>query len=128
MKIAVTYEEDGNVFQHFGQTEQFKVYDITDGKVSFAQVVSTEGKGHGALAGLLNEFGADTLICGGIGAGAKNAAAAAGLRLYAGVSGNADQAVSKFLSGNLIYDSDSECTHHTEGAEGCEDHDSACSE
>ena len=89
MKVAVTYE-NGNVFPHFGHTEQFKVYDVKDGKISGAQVVQTNGSGHGALAEMLNTLQVDTLICGGIGAGAQTALAKAGIRLYGGVSGNAD--------------------------------------
>ncbi len=74
MKIAVTYE-DGSVFQHFGHTEQFKVYEVTDGKIVDAQIVSTEGSGHGgALAGMLSEQKVDVLICGGIGGGAQGGA------------------------------------------------------
>lgn len=100
MKIAVTYE-NGNVFQHFGHTEQFKVYDIVDNKVAGAQVVSTEGNGHGALAGVLSALKVDTLICGGIGAGAQSALAEAGIRLYGGVSGSADEAVDALLAETL---------------------------
>ena len=66
MKIAVTYE-NGEIFQHFGHTETFKIYDIADGKVVNAEVVDTNGSGHGALAGFLVAHGVDTLICGGIG-------------------------------------------------------------
>ena len=72
MKIAVTYE-NGDIFQHFGHTEQFKIYETADGEVLNSVVVSTMGSGHGALAGFLQEHGADTLICGGIGAGAQEA-------------------------------------------------------
>ena len=94
MKIAVTYE-GGNVFQHFGHTEQFKVYDVADGKVADAQVVSTNGTGHGALAVLLSDLGVDTLICGGIGGGAQMALKEAGVQLYGGVSGSADVAMTR---------------------------------
>ena len=111
MKIAVTYE-NGNVFQHFGRTEQFKVYDIEDGKVTDAQVMDTNGNGHGALAGLLSAWNVDTLICGGIGAGAQNALAEAGIRLYGGVSGNTDETVNALLSGNLAFNPDVHCDHH----------------
>ena len=114
MKIAVTYE-NGNVFQHFGHTEQFKVYDIEDGKVAGAQVVDTNGSGHGALAGMLSEWNVDTLICGGIGAGAQTALAEAGIRLYGGVSGSADEAVEALLAGKLVFDPDVHCDHHGEG-------------
>ena len=66
MKIVVTFE-DGQVFQHFGHTKQFKIYQVQDGKILSEQVVDTNGSGHGALAGVLKTLGADVLICGGIG-------------------------------------------------------------
>ena len=83
MKIAVTYE-NGQVFQHFGHTEQFKIYEAAEGKVVSARVVETGGSGHGALAGFLRGLGVDTLICGGIGGGARSALAEAGIQLYPG--------------------------------------------
>ena len=123
MKIAVTYE-NGEIFQHFGHTETFKIYDIADGKVVSAEVVDTNGSGHGALAGFLVAHGVDTLICGGIGGGAQNALAQAGIRLFGGVSGNADEAVNALLAGNLGYDPDVHCNHHDHHGEGhsCGDH------
>lgn len=114
MKIAVTYE-NGNVFPHFGHTEKFKVYDIRDGKVAGTQIIDTEGSGHGALAGMLSALKVDTLICGGIGAGAQAALAEAGIRLYGGVSGSTDEAVDKLLAGNLAFNPDVRCEHHGEG-------------
>lgn len=114
MKVAVTYE-NGNVFQHFGHTSQFKVYEIQDDRVTGTQVVDTEGSGHGALAGLLSELEVDVLICGGIGAGAQTALAEREIRLYGGVSGSADEAVEALLSGNLSYNPDVHCEHHGEG-------------
>ena len=115
MKIAVTYE-DGQIFQHFGHTSQFKLYDVADGKVVNSQVVDTNGSGHGALAGFLMQHGVTTLICGGIGGGAQAALANVGITLYGGVSGSADQAVAALLSGNLGYDPDVHCNHHDHGA------------
>ena len=111
MKIAVTYE-DGNVFAHFGHSEHFKLYDIEDKKVISSEVVDTNGSGHGALAGFLRERGVDTLICGGIGGGAKSALAQAGIELYCGVTGKADEAVEALLAGTLNYNPDIECNHH----------------
>lgn len=117
MRIAVTYE-DGTIFQHFGHTERFKVYDVEDGKVQMSSVVNTNGSGHGALADLLKKGGIDTLICGGIGGGAKNALAEAGITLYGGVSGDTDQAVEALLSGKLQYNPDVACNHHGEHHHG----------
>ena len=102
MKIAVTYE-NGRVFQHFGHTEQFKIYQVEDGKVTASQVVETAGSGHGALAGFLRDQGVDTLICGGIGGGAKTALAQAGIQLYGGVSGNTAQAVEDLLAASWFF-------------------------
>ena len=100
MKIAVTYE-NGLIFPHFGHTSQFKIYEVKDGKIAASQVVGTGGQGHGALAGLLRSLQVDTLICGGIGAGAQTALAEAGIRMYGGVSGPADAAVQALLAGTL---------------------------
>lgn len=114
MKIAVTYE-NGNVFQHFGHTEQFKVYDTAGSEIVTHQVIPTNGNGHGALAGFLKELGVDTLICGGIGGGARSALAEAGIQLYPGASGNADAQVEALLAGTLQYDPNTQCSHHGEG-------------
>lgn len=114
MKIAVTYE-NGQVFQHFGHTAQFKIYEAQEGKVVFSQVVDTNGSGHGALAGFLREQGVDTLICGGIGGGARTALAQAGIQLFGGVSGSADQAVEDLLAGKLQFQPDILCSHHGQG-------------
>ena len=83
MKIAVTYE-NGQVFQHFGHTEQFKVYEVENGKIVKSEIVDTNGQGHGALAEFLLNGGVEVLICGGIGGGARNALAEAGIELYPG--------------------------------------------
>jgi len=114
MRIAVTYE-NGAVFQHFGHTEFFKVYDVQDGVVKAEEIVSTNGSGHGALAGVLTALNADVLICGGIGGGAQAALAAAGIKLYGGVSGSADEAVAAFLAGRLGFNPNVQCDHHGEG-------------
>jgi FKBP-type peptidyl-prolyl cis-trans isomerase 2/predicted Fe-Mo cluster-binding NifX family protein len=121
MKIAVTYE-DGNVFQHFGKTEFFKVYEAEDGKVISSEVISSNGSGHGALAGLLANQSVDVLICGGIGGGAQAALAEAGVELCAGAQGNTDEAVEAYLRGEL-FSSGANCDHHHEDGHSCGDHE-----
>lgn len=111
MKIAATYE-DGQVYQHFGHTAQFKVYSVEDGAITSSQVVDTNGTGHGALAGFLAERGVGTLVCGGIGGGARQALAAAGIEVFGGVSGNADEAVAALVAGTLAFDPNAACSHH----------------
>ena len=97
MKVAVTYE-NGEVFQHFGHSEAFKLYEVEGGEVKSSEVVPTNGSGHGALAGFLRERGVEVLICGGIGAGAQNALA--------------------LIEGNLSYNPDVMCDHHGEDHHG----------
>lgn len=111
MRVAVTYE-NGEIFQHFGHTRQFKVYDAEDGKLLSSEVVDANGSGHGALAGILSARHVDVLICGGIGGGAQMALAQAGIRLYGGVSGSADKAVNDLLAGTLNFDPAVHCDHH----------------
>ena len=111
MKIAVTYC-NGEIFQHFGRTEQFKVYSIENGKIVNSEIIDTQGSGHSALAGILINNGIDVLICGGIGGGAQNALAQANVKFYGGASGNADKNVEDFLSNTLSYTENVQCSHH----------------
>lgn len=120
MKIAVTYD-NGQIFQHFGHTEQFKIYDIEDRKVVSSQVTDTNGSGHGALAGFLSAMKVNVVICGGIGGGAQNALAQAGIQLYGGVSGDADEAVNALLEGRLGFNPNVMCSHHG-GGHNCGEH------
>lgn len=122
MKIAVTYE-NGNVYGHFGHTEAFKVYEVENGIITSSQVLPTNGSGHGALAGFLAACGADCLICGGIGSGAQMALAEAGIKLYAGCTGSADERVAELLAGTLTYAQSATCDHHHGEEHSCHDHD-----
>lgn len=125
MKIAVTYENE-NIYQHFGHTQQFKIYEITNGKIIKSEIVLTNGSGHGALASFLASHDVDALICGGIGAGAKSALSSACIALYGGVRGNCDEAIQHLLEGTLNYNSEISCSHHDEehscGSHSCSSH------
>ena len=129
MRIAVTYE-NGQIFQHFGHTEQFKIYTVEDEKVVSSEVVDTNGSGHGALSGFLADNGVEVLICGGIGGGAQMALAEAGIKLFGGVSGDADAAVEALLKEELVFNPNVTCNHHGEehhheggcGSHGCGSH------
>ena len=130
MKIAVTYE-NGQIFQHFGHTEQFKIYTVEDGKIVSSEVADTNGSGHGALAGFLSEQNVTILICGGIGGGAQMALASAGIQLFGGVSGSCDDAVNALLTNNLNFNPEVRCDHHDHehgeeghscGSHGCGSH------
>jgi|SRR5574344_60601 predicted Fe-Mo cluster-binding NifX family protein len=123
MKVAVCYE-NGAVFQHFGHTEQFKVYTIEDNKIVSSEVIGTDGAGHEALADFLKARGITSLICGGIGGGAVAALSADGITIYAGNNGNADDAAQKLASGLLSPNAVANCNHHEEHA----NHESDCHE
>jgi len=111
MKIAVTYE-NGDVFQHFGQSKQFKIYEVDNAIIVNTEVVPVVGEGHGALADFLSAQGVNTLICGGIGAGAQKGLVMKGIKYFGGVTGSADAVVQDFLKGELKYDPDVKCNHH----------------
>ena len=117
MKIAVTYD-NGNVFQHFGRTETFKIYSAEEGKVVSSEIISSNGVGHEALAGLLAESGIDVIICGGMGAGAQAALSEAGIEICAGAEGSADAAVEAYLKGELV-NTGVNCDHHDHHEGGC---------
>lgn len=119
MKIAVTYE-NGAVFQHFGKTQTFKLYEVEDGKVIASEVIGTDGNGHEALADYLESKAVSVVICGGLGDGAQAALAAAGVEVISGAEGDADAAVEAFLRGELV-SRGVNCDHHDHdhGEGGC---------
>ena len=121
MKIAVTYD-NGNIFQHFGRTEFFKVYQVEDDQIVSSEVIGSNGVGHGALAGLLADQDVDVLICGGIGGGAQAALQEAGVELCAGAQGDADQAVEAYLKGELV-STGANCDHHHGEGHSCGSHE-----
>lgn len=122
MRIAVTYE-NGEIFQHFGHTENFKLYDVEDGKIVNEQIVPTEGTGHGALAGFLKAAKVDALICGGIGMGARLALDEAEIAIYGGVTGSADEAAKALAENRLAYDPNVKCDHHEHHHGDCGGHE-----
>ena len=126
MKIAVTYA-NGQVFQHFGHTQEFKVYEVNDKTVGKSEIVPTNGNGHGALVGFLSGLGVEVLLCGGLGGGARTALSEAGIKVYPGVEGDADAAVKAFAEGSLTYDPDKQCEHHEEQhGHGCGENHHGC--
>lgn len=117
MRIAVAYE-DGQIFQHFGHTKFFKLYNSNGSHIEKTALLGTEGSGHGALANLLASQNVDVLICGGMGEGAKEKLAKANIVVYGGITGNADNAVANFLAGKLPHNTHALCGHpHSHGDE-----------
>ncbi len=113
-RIAIPHE-DGNIFQHFGKFAEFKIYTIADGKVAMSEVVKADSAGHEALGLWLIMRGVTVVICGGIGPGAQGALRAAGIQMFPGVEGAADDAVQKFLAGELVQQHAATCHFHAGG-------------
>ena len=118
MTIAIPYE-NGQVFQHFGKTEQFMLYTAENGGVGSVRLVRTGANGHGALAGFLRQNGAEAVVCGGLGEGARQALSAAGIAVNGGVSGSADEAAERLFAGRLVFNPNAACDpgRHAEGEE-----------
>ena len=115
--IAIPYFE-GNVFEHFGKSEQFKIYTIENDQVVASEVATTEGTGHDAIGLWLIMRGVNAVICGNIGPAALGGLAAAGIMALAGVDGSCDEAIAKFIKGELVPAETANC--------GCHSH-SSCS-
>lgn len=109
-KIAVTYGNN-EIFQHFGRTEEFKTYEITDGKITSSEIVSSGARSHGSLAEVLKEEGIKILICGGIGSGAIDMLSKSDIKVVPGASGDPDVAVNRYLDGTLNNSLASNCIH-----------------
>ena len=113
MKVAVTYEkETGNVFQHFGKTQYFKIYQIEDGKILSSEVIDNGGNGHHAIPPFLKNLGVETLILGNRGQGAIKAISASGLKEVPGITGSADEAAELFAKGELKPNFEAKCNHY----------------
>lgn len=119
MKIAVSYA-NGEVFQHFGKTEFFKIYETEGKRILSGQVVPTDGIGHEALAEFLKGLGVEVVICGGLGDGAMAALTGAGIEVCSGAEGDTDLAVDSYLKGQLV-STGTNCDHHhhEDASEGC---------
>lgn len=111
MRVAVTYENE-EIFQHFGRTAQFKLYDVENNEITSTEVVDTNGNGHGALTGILSAMKVDVLICGNIGGGAQVSIEQAGIKLCGGVCGSADKAVEDLLADKLEANLEKHCDQH----------------
>ena len=130
MKIAVSYE-NGNIFQHFGHSKMFKIYEIDGQNIVDTKIIEAQGSGHSALATMLDDINVDALICGGIGNGAMEALVQMGIEVCSGVSGDADEAVAEYLNGSLESQGVN-CDHHNNGEEhscghcGSDEEDCGC--
>ena len=105
MKIAVNYE-NGEIFQHFGQTKTFKVYTVENGTITGTALVPGAPEGHHALGHQLAAMQVDVVICGRLGIPMLNLLQGAGIKVCGNVTGSADKAVQKYLNGTLVSSTD----------------------
>jgi len=117
--LAVTTDENNNIFQHFGHCEKFTLYTFSDGILMAKTVLETDGNGHEAMAGVLAERGVKVLLCGGIGMGAMQALMQADILVVPGLTGDIEVAVAGYLDGVLGTSTEPNCNSHGSGDDGC---------
>ena len=100
MKIAVA-QEGTKVSGHFGHCEGFTLFDAKDGKITSKTYLPSPGHKPGLLPAFLFEQGANVIISGGMGAGAVELFAQKGIKVAAGVQGDAEEVVRQYLAGTL---------------------------
>lgn len=110
MKVAVSYDH-GAIFAHVGDTKEFKVYEIQDGKVIAEEILATEGRGRQMVVDFLTKHECKVLICNEICGGAKGAVQEAGAEVFGAVTGNADEAVQEYLN-HTLKDGETVVCHH----------------
>lgn len=115
MKIATTYDVTTNtIFQHFGKTQNFKIYEIENNEIKNAIIIDNGGFCHHDLATYLKNLGVEILILGNRGQGAIEALNNAKIKQLAGITGNPDDAVKAYLNGSLKDNPNARCNHHGE--------------
>lgn len=107
MKVlfAIPYE-DGKVFEHFGKSKQFKLYEVTTGEILNTEIIDIEGEGHDVVVEALKAKGVNIVLCDSIGQEAMNAISGAGMGVISGVSGETDEVINRFFSDDEEFESE----------------------
>ena len=117
MKIAVPVKADGQIDNHFGHCESYKVFAVTEENnvTEVDEIKSTQVCGcKSNIAGVLASNGVSVLLAGGIGNGAINVLRKAGINVIRGCEGKASEIVKQYAAGRII-DSGEVCHQHDEG-------------
>ena len=97
---AITYDKETNsVFQHFGRTEYFYLFDE---ETEEEKIIDNGGYSHHDLVPYLKSLGVTTLICGGIGSHGVNALESFGLKLIPGATGDVKDVIKAYINGTLV--------------------------
>jgi len=129
--IALPTDDGTTLCPHFGRAHYYKVVEITDGKVTaselrdkFAHVHSEEAQegpepSHDEAHARMSDAarGCDTIIVGGMGAGAIDAMTAAGYTVMQTDMSNLDEIIEAFCKGTFVSLSGqvSPCGHKGDG-------------
>lgn len=114
LKIAVTTDEKGNVFEHFGHCNKFTIYEVEDSKLKNKEELTEIGSGHVEVANKMKELGVQVVICGGIGSSAMEMLMDYGILVVPGMQGDIDVAVASYLDGTSMTSTEANCSHHEE--------------
>ena len=108
MRIAIPVRGD-EVFSPMGEAEALHFYEDDHGRITRQFLVPMEKAGLDSALELLEQYGIDALICGAVSDEERHAVGTAGVMLFPGVSGKADDAALGFLSGSVISDPNNHC-------------------
>ncbi|WP_334308253.1 NifB/NifX family molybdenum-iron cluster-binding protein [Anaerocolumna sp.] len=111
-RIAVATDENHNVFQHFGKTQAFTIYELEGKDLKSKNTLSSNGAGHSELVTLLSENNIDVVICGGVGLHAMEGLMEAGMLVIPGAQGDVDVVTASYLDGSLQASEGPTCDHH----------------
>ena len=110
MIVAVTCEND-KVFSHYGDTREFKLYEIEDNKVLKSWYIESGEYSHHTLATLLHNNNVNVLLCGRIGQPAVITLSLVNIKVYDLNEGLCDDVIKNYLSGNVSFSGGHECHH-----------------
>ena len=108
MRIAIPVRGD-EVFSPMGEAEAFHFYEDDHGRITRQFLVPMEKAGLDSALELLEQYVIDALICSAVSDEERHAVGTAGVMLFPGVSGKADDAALGFLSGSVISDPNNHC-------------------
>lgn len=114
MSVKIAIPNAGEMLNsHFGRSESFAVYEITDGQVYEAEPISMRGfeHQHDGIAQLLKSKGVSKVICGGIGGGMIAGFENVGIEVISGASGLTNAIAHAYANGTLIATGEG-CTEH----------------
>ena len=121
IRIAVSYK-DGEIFEHFGHSEFFAIYEFDEHDLerSTKRLVDTSAMhGHKDMADLMKREKIDAVICGQMGDEARSLLLSYGIIPVPGYCGDADTAAELLVTGQLPASDGGGCSGGCGGCSGC---------